>query len=179
MPTGIASAEEGWEAYVVRCLEVWVNNVLGHRKLVTQADPENSTKSLLTMFQEKLGVERVTTRFSPRESHPSLGEAESMNGRIACSHGGDVAGGTQPQVRRNWGEPCSACVVGKARELAEPEEVQKEFEGCDFKEVVWQLDANLYGRRPAGCAYRDRLAETVTENLKKHGGKLRCHCLQV
>ena len=33
----------------------------------------------------------------------------------------------------------------------QPEEVQKEFEGCDFKEVVRQLDANLYGRPSRMC----------------------------
>ena len=67
-------------------VEHWTstNNVLGHKKALMQADPENSTKAVPNMFQEKLGAERVSARMSPRESHHSLGEAESTNGHIAA-----------------------------------------------------------------------------------------------
>ena len=38
---------------------------------------------------------------------------------------------------------------------------QAEFEGCTFKDVLWQLDKNLYGRRTVGFQYRERLEEIL------------------
>ena len=73
---------KGVDVYVVKSIMVWINR-LGYKKVILQHDQEDALKTVLEQVQQKLGVDRVQLRATPRYSHQSQGGAENCNSTMA------------------------------------------------------------------------------------------------
>ena len=73
---------EGVDVYVVKSLMVWINR-LRYKKVILQHDQEDALKTALEQAQQKLVVDRVQLRATPRYSHQSQGGAENCNSTMA------------------------------------------------------------------------------------------------
>ena len=81
-PIMIFVPHKGVDVYVVKSIMVWINR-LGYNKVILQHDQEDALKTVLEQVQQKLGVDRVQLRATPRYSHQSQGGAENCNSTMA------------------------------------------------------------------------------------------------
>ena len=81
-PIMIFVPHKGVDVCVVKSIMVWINR-LGYNKVILQHDQEDALKTVLEQVQQKLGVDRVQLRATPRYSHQSQGGAENCNSTMA------------------------------------------------------------------------------------------------
>ena len=78
-PFAVVVPHKGGGEYAVSAMVQWVKD-LRWDKVVIQTDRENALNKLYDKVQEKLGVDKVTLRKSPRYSSQSLADGETING---------------------------------------------------------------------------------------------------
>ena len=78
-PFAVVVPHKGGGEYAVSAMVQWVKD-LRWDKVVIQTDRENALNKLYDKVQEKLGVDKVTLRKSPRYSSQSLADGEAING---------------------------------------------------------------------------------------------------
>ena len=78
-PFAVVVPHKGGGKYAVSAMVQWVKD-LRWDKVVIQTDRENALNKLYDKVQEKLGVDKVTLRKSPRYSSQSLADGEAING---------------------------------------------------------------------------------------------------
>jgi len=47
----------------------------------------------------------------------------------------------------------------------QPKELQAEFAGVAYQDILFRIDGNLYGRRTAGATYRNEFEGIICETL--------------